>query len=220
MAFALSLRRGTILHHDLQRGQPPAPWAPVDTPAISPIQGATFEILGLGLIGTAVALRAKAFGWRVMIYDPFAPNGTDKALGIQRTRDLKELFRRCSTVSIYCPATPQTTQLVRYELFSLTPPGAVLVNTARGEIVNLNDVERCLREDRLADEPVPTSGPIHPLLQAYRNQEKWLVGRMVVTPHCAYHSRESLEDIRVKTSETMRDVLINGLKVNIIPPPR
>lgn len=225
IALALSLRRGIVHHHDIQRRSPPAEWCPIETPIISRIRGATFGILGLGLIGIAVALRAKAFGWNVLIYDPFAPNGVDKSLGVERTRDIKELFRRSSTISVHCPATPQTVNLIDYELMSSMPKGGVLVNTARGEVVNLDDVERCLKENLLGgvgldvvpDEPIPAQGPIHPLLQAYRNHEEWLSGRMVVTPHSAWHSPESISDIRVKSAETMRDVLINGLKVNIIP---
>ncbi|KAE9579230.1 hypothetical protein CGMCC3_g4714 [Colletotrichum fructicola] len=224
MALALSLRRGVIHHHDIQRGNPPAAWSPIDTPLISRIQNATFGILGLGLIGTAVALRAKAFGWKVLAYDPFAPNGIDKALGIDRTRDINELFRRSSTISVHCPATPKTINLVNYQLLSLMPRGGLLINTARGEVVNLDDVERCLREnilggvglDVVPDEPISAEGPIHSLLQAYRNHEPWLVGRMVVTPHSAYQSPESLLDIRIKAAEVMRDNLIDKLNVNII----
>ncbi|KAI8232825.1 C-terminal-binding protein [Colletotrichum sp. SAR 10_86] len=193
-------------------------------PNLKLLQNATFGILGLGLIGTAVALRAKAFGWKVLAYDPFAPNGIDKALGIDRTRDINELFRRSSTISVHCPATPQTINLVNYQLLSLMPRGGLLINTARGEVVNLDDVERCLREnilggvglDVVPDEPIPAEGPIHSLLQAYRNHEPWLVGRMVVTPHSAYQSPESLLDIRIKAAEVMRDNLIDKLNVNII----
>ncbi|KAI8311157.1 C-terminal-binding protein [Colletotrichum sp. SAR11_59] len=193
-------------------------------PNLKLIQNATFGILGLGLIGTAVALRAKAFGWKVLAYDPFAPNGIDKALGIDRTRDINELFRRSSTISVHCPASPQTINLVNYQLLSLMPRGGLLINTARGEVVNLDDVERCMREnilggvglDVVPDEPIPAEGPIHSLLQAYRNHEPWLVGRMVVTPHSAYQSPESLLDIRIKAAEVMRDNLIDKLNIHII----
>lgn len=226
IALALSLRRGIIHHHDLQRQTPPAAWSPIDTPLISRIQGATFGVLGLGLIGTAAALRAKAFGWDVLMYDPFAPNGIEKTLGIRRVRDIKDLFRQSSTVSVHCPATPQTVNLVNYELLRLMPCGGLLINTARGEVVDLDDVERCLKEnilggvglDVVPGEPIPVEGPIHSLLQAYRNHEPWLVGRMVVTPHSAYQSPESLMDIRVKTAEVMRDNLMHNLSINIIKP--
>lgn len=70
LALALSLRRGVLLYHELQRQTPPAPWAVVPNTLVSRIQGETFGILGPGQIGTAVALRAKAFGWNVVFFDP------------------------------------------------------------------------------------------------------------------------------------------------------
>ncbi|PWY75437.1 C-terminal binding protein [Aspergillus heteromorphus CBS 117.55] len=227
LSLTLTLRRGIALHHDHQRGTPPSKWCYIDSPLISRIQGATFGILGFGLIGTAVALRAKAFGWNILFYDPYVRNGIDKALGVERTRDLKELFRRSSVVSVHCPSSAETRGMVNEELLRLMAPGSILVNTARGDVVDLDAVERCLRDGPLAGvgldvvpgEPVVVQGPVHSLLRAYRDREEWLVGRMVVTPHCAFHSPQSLVDIRVKSVETMRDVLVDGLGVNVIPPP-
>lgn len=195
----------------------------IDTPLVSRLQGATFGILGLGRIGTAVALRAKAFGWNVLFYDPYLPNGVDKSLGIERTKDIHELFRRSTTLSLHCPCTRETRGMVGYDLLKLLPKGAVFVNTARGEIVDLDGIERCLKEgiisgaglDVLPEEPIPEDN-VHPLLQAYRNKEPWLMGRVVVTCHTAFYSPESFVDIRVKSAETMRDVLINGIQSNVI----
>ncbi|KIW12618.1 hypothetical protein PV08_09896 [Exophiala spinifera] len=183
LALALSLRRGVLLHHDHQRGPQPSPWAYIESPLVERIQKSTFGILGLGRIGTAAALRAKAFGWNVLFYDPYKPNGTDKALDVERTKDIRELFRRSTTLSIHCPCTRETRGMVGYDLLSLLPRGAVFVNTARGEVVDLDAVERCLKEgiisgaglDVLPEEPIPE--PAHPLIQAYRNKEDWLTGR-------------------------------------------
>lgn len=154
----------------------------IDSPLVARVQEATFGVLGLGRIGTAAALRAKAFGWKILWYDPYKPNGTDKSLGMERTKDIKELFRRSTTLSLHCPCTRETRGMVDYNLLSLLPGGSILVNTARGEVVDLNGVERCLKEgiiagaglDVLPDEPIPE--PAHPLIQAYRNKEEWLTG--------------------------------------------
>jgi C-terminal binding protein len=156
----------------------------VEHPLVARLQRATFGILGLGRIGTAAALRAKAFGWNVLFYDPFLPNGADKALGIERTKDLEELYRRSSTLSIHCPNNRATQGSVTYDYLKLMPRGAVLVNTARGEIVDLDAVERCLKEGILAGaaldvlpiEPIPEDN-VHPLIKAYRDKDEWLIGR-------------------------------------------
>lgn len=184
LALALSMRRGVLLHHDLQRGTKPAPWMHIEHPLVARLQKAAFGILGLGRIGTAAALRAKAFGWNVLFYDPYLPNGADKALGIERTKDLRDLYRRSTTLSIHCPATRETRGSVTYDHLKLMPKGAVLVNTARGEVVDLDAVERCLRDGILAGaaldvlpvEPIPEDN-VHPLIKAYREKEEWLTGR-------------------------------------------
>ena len=115
--------------------------------------------------------------------------------------------------------------MVDYELLSLMPKGSVLVNTARGEILQLDAVERCLKEDILAgaaldvlpEEPIPE--PAHPLIQSYREKEEWLMGRMVLTCHTAFYSPSSFVDIRDKSAQTMRDVLIDKSDFsNVITP--
>jgi C-terminal binding protein len=225
LALALSMRRGILLHHERQRATPPALWAPIDTPLVARLQQKTFGILGLGRIGTAAALRAKAFGFNVLFYDPYLPNGVDKSLALERTKDIRELFRRSNVLSLHAPCTRETRGLVGYDLLSLLPPGAVLVNTARGEITDLDGIERCLHEnilsgaalDVLPEEPIPEDR-VHPLIEAYRNKEEWLEGRMVLTCHTAFFSPESFVDIRIKSAETMRDVLLLGLGSNVITP--
>lgn len=223
IALTLALRRGIVLHHELQRGPDPT-WAVVESPLVARIRGATFGVLGLGRIGTAAALRAKAFGWNVIFYDPYLPNGVDKSLGITRVRKIEDIFRQSTTLSIHCPLTRETRGIVSSPLLALLPPGAILVNTARGEIVDLTSLEGALRNGNLAGagldvlevEPIPD--PPHPLLAAYRAREKWLEGRLLITPHSAFYSPSSYADIRSKSAETMKDVLIDGLRTNVISP--
>nr|POE46224.1 isoform a of c-terminal-binding protein [Quercus suber] len=224
LGLALSLRRGILLHHDRQRANPPAHWEVVETPLVARMQGQTFGILGLGRIGTAACLRAKAFGFKILFYDPYLPNGVDKSLAIERTKDIEDLFRRSNVLSLHCPCTRETRGMVDYSLLSLLPPGAVLINTARGEIVDLDGLQRCLQEgilagaglDVLPEEPIPEN--CHSLIQAYRSRETWLEGRLTMTCHTAFFSPESFVDIREKSAQTMRDVLIGGLQSNVIEP--
>ena len=223
MALALALRRGLALHHDLQRGDPPAPWRYAEHPLIrrSDVQG--FGVLGLGRIGTAVALRAKAFGFRVRFFDPFLPNGMDRALGIERAESPEALMRGADVLSIHVPDTPATRGLVGAAALAALPESAVVVNTARGTSLDLDALEAGLRSGRIAGAgldvlPVePPPEPVHPLLRAYRAREPWLLGRLIVTPHSAFHTPEAWADIRRKSAETMRDVLVCGLHTNVIP---
>jgi phosphoglycerate dehydrogenase-like enzyme len=132
MALALSLRRGVILYHERQRQNPPAPWGPVKCELIRRLGVQTFGIIGLGRIGTAVALRARAFGFRVMFYDPHLPNGAELALGIGRAATLEDLLRQTDTLSVHTPLTPETRGMLGATELALLRKGAVVVNTRAG----------------------------------------------------------------------------------------
>ncbi len=222
--LALSLRRGLLLYHDTQRGPDPARWGVMASPLHRRQTAQTFGILGLGRIGSAAALRAKAFGYRVVFFDPHIPNGWDRALGIERARTLEELLGQSDVLSIHAPLTRTTRGLVGERELRLLPRNAVVVNTARGPILDLDALERCLRDGHLAGAGLdvipeePPRDPIPRLLQAYRAGEDWLRGRLVVTPHIAFHTPEAWDDIRLKGAETMRDVLVEGKRTNVIPP--
>ena len=222
--LALSLRRGLILYHETQRGPDPAPWAVLRSPLVRRQEVQTFGILGLGRIGSAAALRAKAFGYRVVFYDPVQPNGWDRALGIERAGSLDELLSRSDVLSIHCPLTRTTRGMIGERELRLLPPNAVVVNTARGPILDIDALERCLRDGHIAGaglDVIPEEPPVAPipsLLRAYRDREPWLVGRLVITPHIAFHSPEAWDDIRLKGVETMRDILVAGKRTNVILP--
>jgi C-terminal binding protein len=224
MALTLALRRGIVLHHEAQRRASPAGWVPIDTPLVRRLTGQVFGIVGLGRIGTAAALRAKAFGFSVCFYDPYRPNGTELALGIDRARTLDDLLRRADVLSIHTPLTPETRNMIGARELALLPEGAVLVNTARGPIVDLDAVEAALRGGRLAGaglDVIPVEPPVEPLpslLRAYRAKEAWLEGRLLVTPHSAYHSPEAWADIRRKSAETMAAALFSNRPQNVISP--
>jgi phosphoglycerate dehydrogenase-like enzyme len=224
MALALSLRRGVILYHERQRQNPPAPWGPVKGELIRRFGVQTFGIIGLGRIGTAVALRARAFGFRVMFYDPHLPNGAELALGIGRAASLEDLLGQTDTLSIHTPLTPDTRGMLDRTQLALLRNGAVIVNTARGPIIDLDALLALLRDGHIAAaglDVLPVEPPVEPipeLLRAYRAREPWLEGRLVVTPHAAWFTPESEHDTRVKSAETMRAALLTNRPQNVITP--
>nr|WP_282571973.1 C-terminal binding protein [Roseomonas acroporae] len=224
VSLALALRRGLFLHHELQREGPSPVWRYVDSKLIRRAEVQGFGILGLGRIGTAVALRAKAFGFRVGFFDPYLPNGVDRALGITRFRTLPELMRHSDVLSIHAPLTRTTRGLVDAAALRELPRDAVVVNTARGPILDIDALEQAMRDGHVAGaglDVLPVEPPVDPvpnLLAEYRARAPWLRGRLVVTPHSAFHTPEAWDDIRLKSAETMRDVLVEGLRTNVIPP--
>src|SRR5271166_909632 len=224
MALALSLRRGMILYHERQRRDPPAPWGPVKGELIRRLGVQTFGIVGLGRIGTAVALRARALGFRVMFYDPHLPNGAELALGIARAATLEDLLRQTDTLSVHTPLTPETRGMLGHAELALLRKGAVVVNTARGPIIDLDALYALLRDGHIAAvglDVLPVEPPVEPvpeLLRAYRAREPWLEGRLVITPHAAWFTPESEHDTRIKSAETMRAALLTNRPQNVITP--
>lgn len=224
ISLALTLRRGIIHYHDTQRAEPVAPWRPLKGALVRRLGVQTFGIVGLGRIGTAAALRAKALGFRVMFYDPNLPNGSELAIGVERARTLEALLRQTDTLSIHAPLTRDTHGLIGARELAQLKPGAVLVNTARGPIVDIDGVYEHLKSGHLAAaglDVVPVEPPVDPLprlISAYRAREPWLLGRVVITPHAAYYSPEAEHDTRVKAAETMQAALFSNKPQNVITP--
>jgi phosphoglycerate dehydrogenase-like enzyme len=224
MALALSLRRGLLLHHETQRTDPPAAWGYIVDPLVRRSSVQTFGIVGMGRIATAVALRAKAFGFRVVFFDPYLPNGVELGLGIHRAATLEELLRQTDTLSVHAPLTRETRGLLGLKELSLLPEGAVVVNTARGPIIDIDALATLLKSGHLAGvglDVVPVEPPVEPvpeLMRAYRAREPWTLGRLIITPHSAFFTPEAWEDIRVKSAETMRAALLGPRPQNVIPP--
>lgn len=160
-------------------------------PKLRRLSTLTFGIVGLGRIGTATALRAKALGFRVVFYDPYLPNGADKAVGITRVRSLDELLVQADVLSLHCPLNDETRHLIGERELAMLKPGAFVVNTARGAIIKKAAILAALREDRLAgagldvieDEPL-------------RTKEEAATPNLIATCHAAFCSVESKIEMR------------------------
>jgi phosphoglycerate dehydrogenase-like enzyme len=224
LALLLALRRGVIQHHDAQRRAPPPAWRPIPGELVRRSSVQSLGIVGLGRIGTALALRARALGFRVVFYDPYLPNGAELALGIERAATLEALLRESDALSIHAPLTPETRGMLDRERLALLKRGAVVVNTARGPIVDIDALAALLRDGHIAAaglDVVPVEPPVEPLpelIRAYRAREPWLEGRLVITPHVAYYSPEAIRDTRIKAAETMRAALLTNAPRNVITP--
>jgi C-terminal binding protein len=223
MALALALRRGVVFYHERMRSDPPAPWGAVKNDLIRRLGVQNFGIVGLGRIGTAVALRARAFGYRVSFYDPYLPNGAELALGVGRAATLEDLLRQSDTLSVHSPLTRETRGLLGYEQLALLPKGAVVVNTARGPIIDVDALLALLRSGHLAGaglDVLPVEPPVDPpaILRAYREREPGLEGRLIITPHAAWFTPESEADTRRKSVETMRAALLTNRPQNVVTP--
>ena len=180
-------------------------------------------VVGVGRIGTAVINRLRPFGFRLLGYDPYKPSGHEKAVGYERTDTLEELLRQADIVTLHCPVTDETRGMIDARALALMKPGSSLVNTARGAVTSgLDDVEQALRSGQLASvalDVLPSEPPAdHPLLRAWRRDEEWLRGRLIINPHAARYSVHGWYDMRYKAAQTARLYLLDGRLRNHIPP--
>lgn len=113
----------------------------------SELRGKKIGIHAYGNVGKYVALIAKGFGMDVYAYDPFVPKEVMEDDGINAVDTVEELYKTCKFVSLHIPANDKTKKSVNYALLSLLPKGGMLINTARKEVINEDDLIR-LMEDR------------------------------------------------------------------------
>lgn len=224
IALTMALRRGLLMHHDAQRADPPAAWVANDSPLLRRLSSQVFGIVGLGRIGTAAALRAKALGFKVMFFDPYRPNGAELAIGVQRAHSLEELLTAADVLSLHMPHTPETAGMIGAAQLAMLPANAVVVSTARGTAIDIVALEAALRSGHLAGvglDVLPVEPPVEPipaLLRAYRDRAPWTIGRLIITPHSAFLTPEAYQDIRIKSAETMRAALFSNRPQNVIAP--
>lgn len=115
------------------------------------VSGKTLGILGLGRIGRAVAKRAHdGFGMRVIYFDPPVPIGEAKALGAEPRASIEDVLRESDFVSLHAPATPETRHMINPQTLALMPSHAILINTARGDIVDEPALAAALAAKRIA----------------------------------------------------------------------
>ena len=221
MALMLSLMKGITFHTRALKAAPKQNWRPALNPYGKRLSACVFGIVGLGRIGTAAALRAKAFGMDVVFYDPFVPNGSDLAIGVRRVHSLEALFGESDVVSLHLPLSADTERLIDAQVLASSKPGLILINTARGPIIDLDALHDALRADHvqavgldvLPTEPADES---HPLIRAWADDEPWVADRLLITPHSAFFTPESVYDMRFKAGEIAMTYLSTGRLENCV----
>jgi D-3-phosphoglycerate dehydrogenase/C-terminal binding protein len=220
IGMMLALTRG-INFYNVRMRETPDPWMYSTAGKLFRLRGRTFGILGLGRIGSATAIRAKALGMNVIFYDPFKQDGYDKALGIRRVESLDELLENSFVLSVHCPNTPETKHIINAKSIQKMPTGSYLINTARGAVVDVTALPNAIASGKLAgaaidvlvDEP---PAPDNPLLAAWRDPSHPAYTRLIINPHSAFYSEEGLEDMRIKGSQACRNALLGAPLRNII----
>lgn len=194
LAMALSLLRHLPFYdRDVRSGR----WDYASTGELKRVSDLTVGILGLGRIGKRMAHIARNSFKRVIACDPYLIDGDFPAY-VERI-GLEDLFKTSDVLSLHLPLNPETRGMVNARLLGLMKPGSILVNTARGAIVNLDDLARVMEEGRLDGvgldvlpiEPVPAD---HPILKQ---------PRVILTPHSAFYSVDAERELRRKAAQNI-----------------
>jgi phosphoglycerate dehydrogenase-like enzyme len=223
MALTLALVRGITTYDAALRADPVANWDWALAPLVgrSRGHGKVFGIVGLGRIGTATARRAQVFDYDVVFYDPYVPDGTDIALGMRRADALASLLAESDVISLHTPLTAETRGMIDAESLKAAKPGAILINTARGAIVDVAAALDAVASGRLGGlglDVIPTEPPRpdDPIHRALSGQDSALSGRVIVTPHAAWHSREGQREMRERGMRTALRYLETGSLRNCV----
>ena len=199
MAMLLALIRKIPLSNKVvQAGR----WEmPVVVP-IRRIQGTVLGLLGFGNIPRLVAPKAKAFGMKVIAFDPYAKAELFKAAGVESV-DLDTLLKTSDYISVHAPHTPQTRGMVNADAFAKMKKGVYIVNTARGPLIDEPALIAALDSgqvggaalDVVVVEPLPKDSP--------------LLGRdkVILTPHTGFYSIEALDELQSKCASDVARVL-------------
>ncbi len=166
------------------------------------LRGRTLGIVGVGNIGTELAKRATAFGLNVVAYDPYARSEVFAAHGIEQV-SLDELLRRSDFVSVHTPLTPETRGLIDAEALAKLQPGAIVINVARGPIIDEVALAAALESGHIGAAGIDVFAKEPPPLDASIRQSP----RTILTPHAAFYSEASIESMQVDAAREVAAAL-------------
>jgi D-3-phosphoglycerate dehydrogenase / 2-oxoglutarate reductase len=172
----------------------------------SELKGRTIGIVGLGRIGGEIAVRARAFGTNVIAYDPYIPRSRFEALRVQETTSLDSLLEQSNVLTLHTPLTEETTGMIGRRELARLPSNALVVNMARGGIIDEEALIEALESKRLlgaiidAYQKEPLAAD-HPL----RKQPN-----VLLTPHIGASTTEAQRNVAVDVCVAVRDALLSG----------
>jgi D-3-phosphoglycerate dehydrogenase / 2-oxoglutarate reductase len=199
LALILALARGvTRLDRSVRSGT----WSPSAAAPLHRLRGRTIGLVGFGRIARALAAKVAPLGLRAVTFDPFVPEAAVRDAGAEPMA-FDELLGSADIISIHAPLTADSHHLIGEAQLALMKPGAILVNTSRGPLIDLDALRAAIREDRMGGvgldvlEVEPPS-PDDVLL----NRDE-----VVITPHAGFYSEESVKELQRKAAEQVVEAL-------------
>jgi D-3-phosphoglycerate dehydrogenase len=199
LALMLALARKIVSADTAVKG---GAWNVTAHAEIRRLRGLTLGLIGFGKIAKALASKAQALGMNLLVYDPYLDPANISRHGAE-TANLERLLAEADAISIHVPLSPETRNLIGQRELAHMKPSAFLINTSRGGIVDEQALAIALKEGRLGGAALDVlssepPSPDHPLRQA---------PNMILTPHLAFYSRESVIELQTKAAEEVARAL-------------
>ncbi len=207
MALLLSAARKIAFYDRQVRA---GKWAVPPGKPMYRLSGSTLGLVGFGHIARQVAVRAAAFGMKVVYADPFVKEGQFKEPG--KKMELDAMLAAADFVSLHPPLTPETRKMINDQAFGRMKPNAVLINCARGPVVDTDALVRALDAKKIAGcaldttDPEPLPDP-HPL----RGREN-----VIINPHAAWYSEQAMVGLQAGAPGEVRRVLSGEWPINVV----
>jgi D-3-phosphoglycerate dehydrogenase len=203
MALLLSLvRKVTFLSGQVKKEK----WSFIDAKPIPRLSETTLGLYGCGNIAQGVARRAQAFDIAVCGFDPYLPDAVFARTGIRRVGSLDELYAQSDFLSLHAPLTPETQHIINQDALKKMKKTAVIVNTARGPLIDHDDLYQALKQGVIAGAALDVTEQEPPVFPLPLNE----LDNVLITPHTAYYSEASEPELRTKAVQEVIRTLTEG----------
>ena len=176
-----------------------------DTSVVQPLyrlRGRTLAIVGFGRIGRALADKARPLGLRIVAFDQYVPHDAIRAAGVEPL-SFQEALEQADLVSIHVPLTDETRHLISSQALSWMKPGAIIVNTSRGPVIDTAALISALESGHLAGAGLDVVDPEPPPPEHELRQ----MPNVLLTPHIAFYSEEAQRELQRRAAEEVARVL-------------
>jgi D-3-phosphoglycerate dehydrogenase len=174
------------------------------------VRGKTLGLIGLGRIGSEVALRAEAFDMRVLAFDPFISEAAAKELSVELV-PLDQLLAESDFLSLHTAVVPQTREMINAQSIGKMKKGVRIVNSARGELINEADLAAAIKSGHVAGAALDVFAEEPP-----KNSPLIGLPNVITTPHVAGSTAEAQEELGTQVAVQIRDYLVDGIIRNAV----
>lgn len=178
------------------------------------IRGKTLGLIGFGKIGRMMAKKARSFGFNILFYDPYMPSHIANEYFAKSAR-IDTLLKESDFVSLHLPLNEKTRYFFDEEKFKLMKKTAFLINVARGGIMDTNSLYKALKEEWIAGAALDVIDRIPPL---EKNNPLLELENLIITPHAAWYSEESIAQLQETAAKEVARVLKNEWPLSVVNP--